>query len=170
MGILNLLFGQTQPQARIPNVPSILPQVVIDEIKNDRLPRINADKLFLTRGEVCHYADQALLIYRKTTRKVSTTNYGRSVPGLMKGNRWHVGNSVSEIEENIEQSSHKGILYITNKRIVFTSKEHSFDKQFRYLSSVEPYKNAIELQYGSNVFELFVPDGEIVYRVIKLIQ
>ena len=170
MGFLNWLFSQPQPQMRVPHIPSILPSIAVNEINNNRLPQINADKLFLTRGETCHYADQALLIYEKTKKTIHSTSFGRSVPGLLKGNRWHAGSSVSTIDENIERTEHKGILYITNKRIVFYSKEHSFDKQFRYLSSVKPYSNAIELQYGSTLYELFVPNGDVVYKVIKLIQ
>ena len=173
MGLLYDLFGRpgnSGPLVRTPQIPSILPQVAKDEILAGRLPQINADKLFLTRGEVCHYADQALLIQEIKKRYVQTTSRGRSTPGLLRGNRWHSNSSVSSVEEEIKTIDHKGILYVTNKRIIFTSKEFGFDKRFTYLSSYKAYSNAIELQYGSNLYELFVPDGNLVNIVIKLIQ
>lgn len=168
MGFLDWLFSQPQP--RTPIVPSILPDIVKNEIMNGRLPHINADKLFLKRGEICHYADQALLVVEKTKKVVHSRSHGTSAPGLFKGNRHHWGGTTSKVEERIETEEHKGILYITNKRIIFTSQNVGFDKQYRYLSSVKPYANALELQYGSKIYALFVPDGRITYAVIKMLQ
>lgn len=76
---------------------------------------------------------------------------------------------VSKPREYIETKQQKGILYITNKRIIFQASENAFDKQHRYLSSIEPYSNAIILQYGQTTYELIVADGAIVNHVLKLI-
>jgi len=168
MGFFDWLFGQPKPN--IPQVPSILPDIAKNEIRCGRLPHINADKLFVKRGEICHYADQAMLVVEKTKRVVRTRNNGISTPGLFKGDRYHWGGSTSTIDEQTESEYHKGILYITNKRIVFTSKTVGFDKQYRYLSAVKPYSNAIELQYGSTIYSLFVPEGDIAYSVIQMLQ
>ena len=70
--------------------------------------------------------------------------------------------------EEIKQQ--KGILYITNKRVVFQAQQNAFDKQHRYLSSIEPFSNAVVLQYGAKTFELIVPDGVLVNRVLKLVN
>lgn len=75
----------------------------------------------------------------------------------------------SKPREYIETKQQKGILYITNKRIIFQASENAFDKQHRYLSSIEPYSNAIILQYGQTTYELIVADGAIVNHVLKLI-
>jgi hypothetical protein len=168
MGFFDWLFGQPKPQ--IPTVNSILPTVVIDEIKQGRLPHINADKLFVKRGEICHYADHAILMVEKKNRVYRTRNIGLSGPGLLKGDRYHHGSAITTSEEKIETEQYHGILYITNKRIIFTSKTVGFDKQYRYLSAVKPYSNGIELQYGSTIYSLIVPDGVIAYTVIQLLQ
>ncbi len=76
---------------------------------------------------------------------------------------------VSKPREYIETKQQKGILYITNKRIIFQASENAFDKQHRYLSSIESYSNAIILQYGQTTYELIVADGAIVNHVLKLI-
>lgn len=168
MGFFDWLFGETQPQ--IPTVHSILPSVVTDEIRQGRLPHINADRLFVKRGEICHYADRAILIIEKKNRVYRTRNVGVSGPGLFKGNRYHHGRAITTSEEEVETDQYQGILYITNKRIIFTSKTVGFDKQYRYLSAVKPYSNGIELQYGSTIYSIIVPDGAIAYAVIQMLQ
>ena len=168
MGLLDWLLGQ--PQKQIPTVESILPLSVINEIRQGRLVHINTDKLFMKRGEICHYADKAILLVEKKEKSYNTKTYGGSVPGLLKGNRMYHSFSETKPNEYIVTEHYSGILYITNKRIVFTSKGFPFDKQYRYLSSVKPYLNAIELQYGSTIYSLVVPDGNIAYAVIKMLQ
>ena len=168
MGLLDWLFKQPQPQ--IPTVPSILPDIAKNEIKQGRLPHINVDVLFVKRGEICHYADRAILIVDKKKKVVHSINHGFSTPGLFKGNRHHWGGGISTVDEQKEIEHYKGMLYVTNKRIIFSSKDIGFDKQYRYLSSVKPYSNAIELQYGSTIYSIFVPDGSIVYTVIQMLK
>lgn len=168
MGFFDWLFGQPKPQ--IPTVNSILPDVISDEINQGRLPHINVDKLFVKRGEICHYADRAILMIEKKNKTYNTKNYGASGPGLFKGTRYHHGRAITSMEETVEIEQYQGILYITNKRIVFTSKSVGFDKQYRYLSAIKPYSNGIELQYGSQIYSLIVPDGAIAYAVIQMLQ
>lgn len=61
-----------------------------------------------------------------------------------------------------------GILYITNKRGGVQCKDNGFDKMHRYLTSVKPYTNGVELQYGNKTYNLVVPDGALVAYAIKL--
>ena len=162
------LFGK--PKATYPTVPSILPEIAKNEIQNGRLPHINVNELFTKRGEICHYADRAILILKQEKSIRTTKNYGVSTPGILKGNRYHSGSSVSTLNKQYEMDYQKGMLYITNKRIIFSAKDVGFDKQYMYLSSVKPYSNAIELQYGSTIYSIFVPDGAIAYTVIQMLK
>ncbi len=168
MGFLDQLFGQ--PKVTYPTVPSILPDIAKNEILNGRLPHINVNELFTKRGEICHYADRAILAVKKEKIVRTTKNYGMSTPGILKGNRFHSGSSVSTLDRQSEIEYQKGMLYITNKRIIFTAKDSGFDKPYMYLSSVKPYSNAIELQYGSTVYSLYVPDGALAYKVIQILK
>ena len=51
------------------------------------------------------------------------------MPGLFKGTRVHMGGGTSDTVENVSYDSIKGILYITNKRIIFVDDESGFDKK-----------------------------------------
>ena len=53
-----------------------------------------------------------------------------------------------------------------NKRVIFQATQNAFDKQHRYLTSIEPY--SVVLQYGDKTYELIVADGSIVDYVLKL--
>ena len=79
--------------------------------------------------------------------------------GLLKGNRWNVG--VAKPIEHGELVQHRGILYVTNQRIVFQASEKGFDKTYRYLTAVTPYVDACELQFGSKTYNMYVDDGNI---------
>ena len=46
MGLLDAIFGNNQP----PKINSILPTAAKNEIRAGRLPILNTDSLFLTRG------------------------------------------------------------------------------------------------------------------------
>jgi len=145
---------------------SILPENVKNEILSNRLPQIINNKIFLKDGEICSYIDKAILnIYK--TKKISQ-HIGFSSKGLFKGSRMGIGIAKPiEYEDLIQQ---KGILYITNKRVVFQAKQNAFDKKHNYLSSIEAYTNAVILQYGNKTYEIIVADGNIVKHVLQLIN
>lgn len=145
---------------------SILPVAAKNEIMEGRLPQLNSEKIFLRKNEYCHYIDKAILNIYVTER--ITYRIGHNMPGVFKGTHINVGTSKSKEYRNIKQQ--KGILYITNKRMIFQATQNSFDKQHRYLSAIEPYNNAVVLQYGKSTYELIVEDGFVVNRVLKLIN
>ncbi len=163
MGLLNGLFGTPQ-QNQISD--SIMPIGARNEIMQGKLPAITANQIFLKSGETCYYLDKAIL-NEHTTQKVYNRG-GGSAPGLFKGTRVYYGQTRPKEYETIKQ--HKGVLYITNKRIVFQAREKGFEKQHRYLTAVAPYLNAIELQYGEKTMELIVPDGNIVNAVLQMVM
>lgn len=145
---------------------SILPTAARQEILANRLPQLNTNRIFLKNGEICSYIDKAILNVK--VKKKLVKHVGHSAPGLFKGTRINVG--FSKPDEYTEIKHQKGILYITNKRIIFQASENAFEKQHRYLSSIEPYSNAVILQYGQNTYELIVPDGTVVNHVLKLVN
>ena len=82
----------------------------------------------------------------------------------------HFGGGVAEPVEEIVTEQYKGILYVSNKRVIFVNKDKGFDKPFRNLSAVTPYSNGIELQYGSTTYSLLVPDGALLNQVFKILN
>lgn len=157
------LFGPRQ-QTQIAD--SILPIAAKNEIMASRLPQLNTDRIFLKKGEVCSYIDKAILnihVIKKMKRHIR-----HSSPGLFKGTR--IGSGITKPIEYEEVKQQKGVLYITNKRIIFQSAQNAFEKQHSNLTSVEPYSNAVVLQYGEKTYELIVPDGAVISHVLNLVN
>ena len=125
MGLFDILFGN---QNQIPTVTTILPDVARQEIIAGRLPILNTDKLFLKRGEKIHFIDKAINMEKKTVKEFR--HVGGSAPGLFEGTR--VSSGKGKTVEHTELIQHRGILYITNQRIVFQATEWGFDKTYRY--------------------------------------
>lgn len=163
MGLLDFFFGHNNT----PTVSTILPDAARQEILADRLPRINTDSVFLKRGEYCVYIDKAILLKDKI-RKIHK-HYGSSSPGIFFEDIRH-SHGTGYTKEVVETQQFKAILYITNQRIILQCKDNGFDKAYKYLSTMKPYSNGIELQFGNKTYSLIVPEGEIPYRAIKLIQ
>ena len=162
MGLLDALLGPKQ----VPTVTSILPAAAKQEIMAGRLPILNPDSIFPRKGEKIHFVDKALNMDIKTTK--TYRHMGVSTPGLFKGDRINYGGG--KPIEHQETVYHAGILYISNQRIIFQSKENGFDKDYKYLTAFVPYSNGIELQFGNKSYTLLVEDGDIVNQVIHLIK
>ncbi len=162
MGLLDAILGKNQ----IPQINSILPVAAKQEIQAGRLPILNTDKLFLKRGEKIHFIDKAINLEIKTNKVYR--HVGHSGPGILKGNRYNVG--VAKPIETQEMVQHRGILYVTNQRIVFQASEWGFDKTYKYLTAIEPYVDACELQFGNKSYNIIVADGNLLNQVIQLIQ
>ena len=64
----------------------------------------------------------------------------------------------------------KGLLYVTNKRIIFVSDKNAFDKKLKSLTAITPYSNAVQLQFSGKTYTVLVPDGGIVSTLVSLIN
>ena len=164
MGLLDLF----KPLPSAPTIIGILPEAAKQEIMCGRLPILNTDKLFLKQDEFCHYVEKA--VYEKKTVKKSYVrkNAGYSVPGLFKGTRVNLGGGVTDVKENDQYELFRGILYITNKRVIFVGEACGFDRDLNDLVALTPYANCVELQFSKENYKIFVPDGNIVHKVLQI--
>ena len=163
MGLLDVLFGNTN---QIPTVTTILPVAAKNELMAGRLPILNADNVFLKKGEKIHFIDKAINLEEKIVKEYR--HIGHSSPGLFEGNRWSSGRG--KTVEKTELVQHRGILYITNQRIIFQAKDWGFDKTYKYLTAITPYTNACELQFGNKTFCMVVAEGDVVYQALQLVK
>ena len=163
MGFFDALLGSRK---QIPVVTTILPEAAKQEILSSRLPILNTDTLFLKKGEKIHFIDKAINLEQKTVKEFRHS--GVSAPGLFKGTRWNAGRK--QTVEHIDLVQHRGILYITNQRIVFQATQGGFDKAYRYLTAITPYRNACEMQFGNKTYCMIVANGSIVNQVLQLIK
>lgn len=164
MGFLDIF----KPQP--PTVQSILPQAAVNEIMSGRLPILNTDKIFLKSGENCHYIDKAIYEKRITKKRYVRRNNGYSMPGLFKGTRVNMGGGRTDVEDNVQYETYRGIIYLTNQRIIFVGDQIGFDKRVNDLVATTPYSNCLELQFSKETYRLFVPDGNVLNRALHLIK
>lgn len=166
MGFLDL-FKQ---QPSTPIVGSILPDAARQEIMCGRLPVLNTNKVFLKTGEQCHYIEKAIHEKRTVKKRYVRKNAGYSMPGLFKGTRIHMGGGQTDVQDNVLFETFRGILYITNKRIIFVGEQGGFNLKVDDLIAITPYSNCVELQFNKDTYKLFVPDGSITNAVLQLVQ
>lgn len=164
------LFDFANPKPTTPTVPSVLPPVARKQIMSGQLPVLQPNNLFLKEKEVLHFADRAIYEKRTVNKRKVRKNTGYSMPGIIKGTRiYHSGGDSSTVEDEKFETI-KGLLYVTNKRIVFIGGHESFDEKISDLLSATPYANCVELQFERVCYKVFVPDGNVVYQVLRLVH
>lgn len=164
------LFDVGRPKATTPNVKSMLPQIAQQEILNGRLPILKTQRIFLESGEICHYMDNAVYEKEISRRKTVKKSGGYSVPGLFKGTRIHVGEAKYDTVTEKDFEHHSGILYITNKRILFVGDGNGFEEKLLNLVAATPYLNCIQLQMKKSTYRLFVSNGNIPYIALQILK
>lgn len=167
MGFFSELFPNAVPIND--NIPAIMPQGAINQINNGIIPTMHTDKIMLVKGEACHFADRAIMMTEKVTRHFEGKSNGVSVR-LCKGVTYRTGRSKGTPVEEITIEKTKGLIYVTNKRIIFVADKNAFDKKYRYLTAVVPYTDGIKFQFGSKTYALLVPDGNALGNIINLIN
>lgn len=158
------LFSNKPPQ-----VESSLPAIVVDSLRKGILPVLNVETLILGSDEKCHYLDKSYLMSKKT-QKIYTRDYGGSSFRITKGWYYRTGRSYTKPLENEIPVYTPGYFYITNKRIIFSAKEKGYEKKFSSLTSVIPYSDAIELQFGDKTYCMLLPTADSAYKAIQLLK
>lgn len=167
MGLLSNIFGSNNNIDE--NIPPIMPSGAVDQIKRGILPTINTNQLMLTNGETCHFAERAIRVTEKKTKHYEGGSQGVSIR-ITKGVTYRTGRHKGVPVEDISYVKTKGLLYITDKRMVFVSDGQAFEKKFKTLTACVPYSNALKLQFGNTTITLMVPDGNVANIVISMIS
>lgn len=163
MDIISKVMGIVPPE-KPPILVSIFPQAAAQRIQMGKLPVIQADKLILENGEICHFVDVSALLTIK--RRYRTSRAGGSYR-ISKGFTFHLGNS--ETVPLIEPEYTKGILYITNQRIIFVANRYGFCHKLKKLTAITPYSDALSLQFGGKSYALLLPAPSIANQAINLL-
>ena len=147
------------------NTKSLMSKEIIEKINNGQLPEITiTNGVNLAEGEICHYADTAYTFKDKTV----TTGYTGKSSGvsirLMKGLTYRTGGSGGKAIRETQRTMYKGILFITNKRVIYTSTKESFDK----ITSIIEAKDGILLQIGSTTYSIIVPTHSEFIKVFNM--
>lgn len=110
------------------NSKSLMSTETLNMIKNGQLPTIICTNINLANDEVCHYADIGYTFKDKTI----TTGYTGKSSGisirLAKGLTYRTGGSGGKTIREKQRTTYTGTLYITNKRVIYSSTNECFIK------------------------------------------
>lgn len=158
--LANYLLHNNKP----PVLQSILPTQVTSLIYSGQLPDLVSSKLILKQCEKCRYVEIGAIM---TEKKYSYRwNSGSSYKSWF-GSRGHTG--TGESIPMYEPEFTKGLLYFTDKRVVFVATKHSFDKKIDKLSAVSEFTDGILLQFGDKTYTVFLPDGIVAKAALDLL-
>jgi len=165
----NMWFPGQQPNPANEIIPSILPAAAKACIARSILPQINTNTIMLSAGEAVHFLERAILYTEKTVTQSNRQASGMSFR-VMKGMTYHTGRGQTTPTQKTVAEQTKGTLYITSGRIVFAAKQNGFEKKLKSLTTVTPYADAIQLQFGGTSYSLLLPDGNLAFAVIQLLK
>lgn len=165
MGFLDIF------KPKVPTVQSILPDAAVQEIMHGRLPILNTNKIFLKGSERCHYIDKAIYEKKTVRKRYVRRTHGTSYKSIFFKDIWHnFGGGTTDVVDNVQYETFRGILYITNQRIIFQGELGGFDIKIDDLVAIQPYSNCVELQCNRENYKIFVPNGAVTHAVLKLIR
>lgn len=124
------------------------------QIENEPLP-VLAVSVHLQRGESCHFSMPCVWNeYKSVTRSV---RYGGPVLQfkIVRGVYWRRANyQFNRIKEEKLTAVDTGMLYLTNKRLLFVGKKNTRSLRLTQVVDFEPYTNGVEVKraQGKTIF------------------
>ena len=126
--------------------------------------------LNLSGGESCCYMDKAYTF----KDKIVTTGYKGRRNGLSiritKGLSYHIGGGGSQTIRETQRTIYNGILYITTKRIIFTSQKESFDTVFDKITSIQEAEDGLIIQIGKHDYSIVVDTHSEFMQVFNIVN
>ena len=152
------------------NSKSLMSTETLNMIKNGQLPTIIGTNINLANDEVCHYADIGYTFKDKTI----TTGYTGKSSGisirLAKGLTYRTGGSGGKAIREKQRTTYTGTLYITNKRVIYSSTNECFDKTFDKITSVTEVKDGIILQIGSTSYSIILNTHTEFVKLFNMVK
>ena len=106
--------------------------------------------------------------------KTLTTGYTGKHNGvsirIAKGLSYHTGASGSQAIRQTQRTTYDGVLYLTTKRIIYTSQKESFDKTFDKITSIQEAKDGLIIQIGSNTYFIVTETHSEFMKVFNLLK
>ncbi len=152
-----------------PQLQSLVPQRVSNEIMTGQLPKFNPSTIMLGKNETCHFMDRCALAVKQKERSYQTHRGGSSFK-VTKNWTMHSSNGhVRPIDQEWFEFK-EGVVFVTNERIIFVAPEHGFEKKIKNLTAVIPYNDAVALQFGSQTLNLMMPQAQLMAMVLQMIH
>lgn len=117
-----------------------------NEISNNGLPTVSPDTLHLTKNEICHFIGDASFCKIKK-QVVGYEGGSRGVSfRLMKGVSFRVGNHRGHYVKEEVTEKLDGTIYLTSKKIVFSTMEKTFTIKYDNILTLNNYNNMLQIQ------------------------
>jgi len=138
------------------------------ELENKPIPTIPAD-IALQKNEVCYYRQEINWFELRT--KTRSIRYGgiTSRVKIIKGIYFRAGDlGVNRLSEDTLTLIDSGIVYITNKRVLFRGNKRNTTIRLNRIIDIESYRNGIEIakDSGRNPFFEFDEDIDIFNTIL----
>ena len=125
--------------------------------------------LLMSPGEELLYIENGYT--EKTTSR--TTGYKTNSGGLSfrvaKGVRFHLGGGNAKAKRKTETVRSNGYLFVTSKRIVWSSSNGSFEYPIQKITSIVSHGSYISVQSGSKTHNLYIPTSDLFIKVFNLL-
>ena len=149
---------------------SLMTRESLKLIAQGHLPRLEVSNLNLSNDEICHFADIGYTFKDKT---ITTGYVGKSSGYSIKpsqGLSYRTGETRKEAIRETQRTTYKGELYITNKRVIYSSTNECFDKTFDKITSIIETKDGILLQIGSASYSIIIKTHSEFVKVFNMLK
>ena len=163
--IIKVLTGRS-----ISNSNSLMGREGIAAIHEGKLPNIQGTSLNLAPDEICCYMDKAYTFQDQTVITGYTGKSSGVSIRIAKGLSYRTGGSGGKAIRETQRTTYHGILYITTKRVIFTSTKDSFDKTFDQITSVQEAKDGVIIQMGSHTYSIITRTHAEFMKVFNLVK
>ena len=129
---------------------------------------IKNTSLSLKSEEVCFYEEKAksYQVVTKIVEKPKTKTSFFWTPWVAGIKR----KKEIQVSQKQETEYYKGILYITNMRLVFKCKVDAFDLMISNISSIKQYRNGIRVLAGRNAYDVMTSDVNKILHIIDIMN
>lgn len=135
--------------------------------ENGILPEVVGTPLILKNGEVCHYCGRA----RRLITKEKTVGYAGGTAGVSvrvaKGVTLRTGGIRAHAVKQNVQEGFSGVLYFTNKRIVFQADQNGFSLTLGKLVSTKRYTDGVGLYKDNGSYTVTVDDADYCNEILS---
>ncbi len=170
MEFLKKIFFNGQPENKLKEkIPAIMPEGAILQINNGFIPNIKTSRILLASNEKCCFVERAILLNEKIKKHTEGRTRGVSFR-ICKGLTYRIGKYAGNPVETKIMERTKGLIYITNKRIIFVSEENSFEKKYNSLTASTIFNEGINLQFNNKSYKFLMPNSFVLNKVICMIN
>ena len=153
----------------LPQIQSLVPQRISNEIISGQLPTFNPAAIMLDRNETCHFMNRAALAVKKKEKAYRTHRSEDSFRWTKNFTTHHGRGTIRPMEQTWYEFK-EGAIFVTNKRIIFVAPEYGFEKKIKDLTAVIPYSDALALQFGNKTIDIVLPDSYLMMMVLKMLH